>query len=93
MLGGLFQARTRGVLHSTAAHDNIWFLLGLLIGEELLQIDKHFPEELPVLIAAGLRFSALYRQAAEHLEKVGRLQFVQAEDLDNASWLGQRILI
>lgn len=93
LLGGLFQTRTRGVLHSAPAHDNIWFLLGLLIGEELLQIDKHYPEELPVLIAAGVRFSALYRQAAEHLDRVDRLQFVQAEDLDNASWLGQRILI
>ena len=93
LLGGLFQARTRGVLCSSPVSDNIWFLLGLLIGEELLQIDKHYPKELPVLIAAGARFSALYRQVAEHLEKVDRLQFVQAEDLDNASWLGQRILI
>lgn len=93
LLGGLFQARTRGVLYSAPAHDNIWFLLGLLIGEELLQIDRYYPENLPVLIAAGARFSELYRKAAEHLDTVGRLQFVEADDLDNASWLGQKVLI
>jgi 2-dehydro-3-deoxygalactonokinase len=93
LLGGLFQARTRGVLYSASAQDNIWFLLGLLIGEELLQINRHHPEALPVLIAAGARFSELYRMAADHLETAGRLQFVDADDLDNASWLGQKVLI
>lgn len=93
LLGGLFQARTRGVLYSAPAHDNIWYLLGLLIGEELLQIDRNHSRELPVLIAAGARFSELYRKAAEHLDAAVRLQFVQADDLDNASWLGQKVLI
>ena len=93
LLGGLFQARTRGVLHAAPANDNIWFLLGILIGEELLQIDRHYSADIPVLIAAGARFSELYRKAAEHLDTAGRLQFVEADDLDNASWLGQRVLI
>lgn len=93
LLGSLFQARTRGVLHAAPAFDNIWYLMGLLIGDELLQIERHHSAELPVLIAAGSRFRELYQRAAQQYDMLDRFQFVSADDLENASWLGQKMLI
>ena len=64
-----------------------------MYADSLLQIERNHSTELPVLIAAGSRFRGLYKRAAEQYDMLSRLQFVAADDLENASWLGQKMLI
>jgi 2-dehydro-3-deoxygalactonokinase len=93
LLGNLFQTRTRGVLKGASNKDNIWFLMGLLIGEEWRQLTARRVSSLPVLIAAGSRFGELYSKAAEVLGEGERVSRVMAEDMDLASTLGHRLLM
>ena len=44
LLGNLFQTRTRGVLHQHPSSTNVWFLVGLLIGEEWVTFKDHHSE-------------------------------------------------
>ena len=93
LLGNLFQARTRGVLQNASNTDTIWFLMGLLIGEEWCQLIKRRASNLPILVAAGSRFGELYSKAAEILGVEQRVSRVLAEDMDLASSLGHRLLL
>ena len=93
LLGNLFQTRTRGVLQNASNTDTIWFLMGLLIGEEWCQLIKRRSSNLPVLVAAGSRFGELYSKAAETLGVEDRVSRVLAEDMDLASSLGHRLLL
>ena len=93
LLGNLFQTRTRGVLNGSAASDNIWFLMGLLIGEEWCQLKVRHSPEIPVLIAAGSRFGELYLRAAEFCGEADRISMVQPDLMDLASSEGQRLLL
>ena len=93
LLGNLFQARARGVLYDTPGCDNIWFLMGLLIGEEIIQMKRQYPDELPILIAAGKRFSHLYREAACVLDLEAQLIFVKPQEMEMASTEGHRLML
>ena len=93
LLGNLFQTRTRGVLKGASNTDNIWFLMGLLIGEEWCQLTTRRASNLPVLVAAGSRFGQLYSKAAVILGEGERLSRVLPEDMDLASSLGHRLLL
>ena len=94
LLGNLFQTRTRGVLHGAPSTDNIWFLMGLLMGDEWCQLATRHPGEVPVLIAAGRRFGQMYLKAA-NIVGVGddRLTCVLPEVMDAASAEGHRMLL
>ncbi|MBT5925358.1 MAG: hypothetical protein HOH33_01930 [Verrucomicrobia bacterium] len=93
LLGNLFQTRTRGVLHGSNATDNIWFLMGLLIGDEWCRLTARHESGIPVLIAAGSRFGELYLKAAGIIGIEGRLSCVLPEDMDLASSEGHRMLL
>jgi 2-dehydro-3-deoxygalactonokinase len=93
LLGNLFRTRTRGVLNGASNADNIWYLMGLLIGEEWCQLASRRASSLPVLIAAGSRFGALYSKAALILGEGERVCRVLAEDMDLASSFGQQMLL
>jgi 2-dehydro-3-deoxygalactonokinase len=88
LLGSLFQARTRGVLHQLAPSVNIWFLAGLLVGEEWKSIKEQYPKDLPILLAAGNKFSHLYRHAAHLMDVNNPIHVVQPEAMELASVAG-----
>lgn len=93
ILGSLFQTRTRGVLSKASSTDNIWFLMGVLIGGEWSQLMLRNPSRLPVLIAAGSRFGELYLKTAMILGVGDRVTCVSAEDMDLASTMGHRLFL
>jgi len=92
-LGSLFQARTRGVLHQQPAYDNIWYLMGALIGDELMHIHRQHAKDTPILVAASPRFSALYREVANRLDPEAAWHFAGPEEMKTASTLGHRLFL
>ncbi|MGB1780844.1 MAG: 2-dehydro-3-deoxygalactonokinase [Limisphaerales bacterium] len=93
LLGNLFQTRTRGVLHQHPSSTNVWFLVGLLIGEEWVTFKEHHSGDLPVLLAAGNKFSHLYDQAARTLELTNPIHTVEPSTMEMASSLGHALFI
>jgi 2-dehydro-3-deoxygalactonokinase len=61
--GSLFRVRTRAVLDGAPAHENTWFLSGLLIGAELTEVCRSVTDR-PIILAAPAQFSELYSLAS-----------------------------
>ena len=66
---------------------------GLLIGEEWVTFKEHRPGDLPVLLAAGNKFSHLYGQAARTLELTNPIHTVEPSTMEMASSLGHALFI
>jgi 2-dehydro-3-deoxygalactonokinase len=62
LAGNLFQTRVRTVLQKVAPTINRWFLSGLLIGSELVDLMAQVPD-VPVLLAAAEPLHVAYRAA------------------------------
>jgi 2-dehydro-3-deoxygalactonokinase len=81
---GLFQVRVRSVLHRSEPHRNAWFLAGLVLGAEGLDLVR-WGAELPIVIAGAAHFSESYRTVIETLGAADRLTVVSPERLLQAT--------
>ncbi len=77
---GLFQVRVRSVLGGEGRAGNSWYLAGLVIGAEILDLLAWDPDpSTPILLAASARFAATYRMAVGHLGGGARVGFAGSE--------------
>jgi 2-dehydro-3-deoxygalactonokinase len=90
LAGGLFQTRVRTVLHAVSPPTNRWFLSGLLIGSELMDLRAQ-ELDVPVLLAAPEPLTVAYRAAFEIFGFGETLSVVQGMSL--ASVRGHHALL
>ena len=81
---GLFQVRVRSVLHPSEPGRNAWFLAGLVLGAESMDLVRWDPG-LPIVLAGAAHFSESYRTVFEALGAVDRLTVVPPERLLHAT--------
>jgi 2-dehydro-3-deoxygalactonokinase len=92
LAASLFQTRVRTVLHAVSPAVNRWFLSGLVIGSELVDlVDSDF--EGPILLAAAEPVAAAYQGALEKLGLASRLTHVPPEQVALASVQGHQVLL
>jgi 2-dehydro-3-deoxygalactonokinase len=87
----LFQTRARALLQGEPPAENRWYLSGLIIGAELIDLltaDKN----LPLLLAAPEPMHAAYLLAAETLGLSQNLSAVPPAEMAQASVRGHRVL-
>jgi 2-dehydro-3-deoxygalactonokinase len=92
LAGSLFQTRVRTVLQKVPPAANRWFLSGLLIGSELVDLRAQEPD-VPVLLAAAEPLHVAYRAAFEVLGLRGKLSVVPPEEMSLASVRGHYALL
>jgi 2-dehydro-3-deoxygalactonokinase len=92
LAGSLFQTRVRTVLQKVPPAANRWFLSGLLIGSELVDLRAQEPD-VPVLLAAAEPLHVAYRAAFEALGFWGKLSVVPPEEMSLASVRGHHALL
>ena len=90
--GSLFQTRVRTVLQNVPPPVNRWFLSGLLIGSELVDLMAQEPD-VPVLLAAAEPLHVAYRAAFEVLGVGGKLSVVPPEEMSLALVRGHAALL
>jgi len=89
---GLFQTRVRTVLQNVSPAVNRWFLSGLLIGSELVDLMAQ-KSDVPVLLAASEPLNFAYRAAFENLGFGETLSVVPPEEMSLASVRGHAALL
>ena len=92
LAGSLFQTRVRTVLQNVPPTVNRWFLSGLLIGSELVDLMTQEPN-VPVLLAAAEQLHVAYRAAFEVLGVGDKLSVVPPEAMSLASVRGHHALL
>jgi 2-dehydro-3-deoxygalactonokinase len=92
LAGSLFQTRVRTVLQKVPPIMNRWFLSGLLIGSELVDLMAQEPD-VPVLLAASEPLNVAYRAAFEILGFGETLSVVPPEEMSLASVRGHHTLL
>jgi 2-dehydro-3-deoxygalactonokinase len=92
LAGSLFQTRVRTVLQNVPPTVNRWFLSGLLIGSELVDLVAQEPD-VPVLLAAAEPLHVAYRAAFEVLGVGDKLSVVPPEEMSLASVRGHHALL
>ena len=80
---GLFQVRTRAVLGRRPLNENTWFLSGLLIGAEVVDISR-VAMEWPIVLAAARELSEPYAVALRTLHTTSRWLQLPPEAVENA---------
>lgn len=80
----LFQVRVRSVLRGVDSGRNAWFLAGLLMGAEVLDLLR-WDSGLPIVLAGASHFSESYRVVLEVLGAEGRLNVVPPDRLRHAT--------
>ena len=92
LAGSLFQTRVRTVLQNVPSTVNRWFLSGLLIGSELVDLLAQEPDA-PVLLAASEPLNVAYRAAFEILGVGDKLSVLPPEEMSLASVRGHHALL
>lgn len=92
LAGSLFQTRVRTVLQNVPPTVNRWFLSGLLIGSELVDLRAQ-QLNVPVLLAAAEPLHLAYRAAFEVLGVGDKLSVVPPEEMSLASVRGHHALL
>ena len=92
LAGSLFQTRVRTVLQKVPPTVNRWFLSGLLIGSELVDLMAQEPD-VPVLLAAADPLHVAYGAAFEVLDVGDKLSVVPPEEMSLASVRGHQALL
>lgn len=88
----LFQTRVRTVLQSVTPAVNRWFLSGLLIGAEVVDLTTREPS-LPILLAAPNALRPAYDLAFQTLGLANRTTVVPPDEMALASVRGQLMLL
>ncbi len=86
LTGSLFSVRVRDVVHNRSPQENHYFLSGLLIGEEVRQVEN---EKGAVYLAASGSVLELYRLALEIDPAGERLKVFNGQSLERALLSGQ----
>lgn len=81
---GLFQVRVRSVLRAVEKGGNAWFLAGMLMGTEVMDLLR-WDSGLPIVLAGASHFSESYRLVFEALGAEGRWVVVPADRLRHAT--------
>jgi 2-dehydro-3-deoxygalactonokinase len=89
---GLFQVRVRSVLHRSEPDRNAWYLAGLVLGAEGLDLVR-WDAELPIVIAGAAHFSESYRTVIETLGAADRLTVVPPERLLQATLRSHALIL
>jgi 2-dehydro-3-deoxygalactonokinase len=89
---GLFQVRVRSVLHRSEPDRNAWYLAGLVLGAEGVDLVR-WGAELPIVIAGAAHFSESYRTAIETLGAVDRLIVVPPDRLLHATLRSHALIL
>ncbi|HEU0040248.1 MAG TPA: 2-dehydro-3-deoxygalactonokinase, partial [Verrucomicrobiae bacterium] len=92
LAGGLFQTRVRTVLQNVSPPVNRWFLSGLLIGSELVDLLAQ-KSDVPVLLAASEPLNVAYRAAFEILGFGETWSVVPPEEMSLALVRGHAALL
>lgn len=88
----LFHVRTRQVLRSIGPERNIWFLSGILVGDELNGVARNHGDATLCLIGEASRVS-LYREALKILAPTRRAENMREISLTAAIVAGQEQLL
>jgi 2-dehydro-3-deoxygalactonokinase len=92
LAASLFQTRVRTVLNAVPPSLNRWFLSGVLIGAEMMDLaNAAFTE--PILLAATESLSSPYQLALETIGLGKRLTVVDPAEVEGASVRGHRVLL
>jgi 2-dehydro-3-deoxygalactonokinase len=91
LAAGLFQTRVRTVLQNVPPLVNRWFLSGLLVGSELVELAAG-ESHTPVLLAAGEPLNAAYCLAFEILGLKKNLTVIPPGEMALASVRGHRVM-
>ncbi|MGE3308764.1 MAG: 2-dehydro-3-deoxygalactonokinase [Limisphaerales bacterium] len=90
--GALFQVRVRTVLGGVGTDANAWFLAGLMLGTEAVDLLR-WDRRLPIVLAGGAPFSAAYRAVFETLELSDRLTVIPPSRLAHATVRAHALLL
>lgn len=88
----LFQVRTQQVLRGVGPERNIWFLSGILVGDELKDVARNHEDTTLCLIGEASRVS-LYRETLKILAPPRRAEAVREISLTAAVVAGQEQLV
>ncbi len=88
----LFQVRVRTVLGGAGTDANAWFLAGLVLGAEVLDLTR-WDSELPIVLAGGSQFSAGYQVVFETLKRAERLTVIPPARLVHATIRAHALLL
>lgn len=80
----LFQVRVRSVLRGVDSGRNAWFLAGMLMGAEVLDLLR-WDSGVPIVLAGASHFSESYRAVLEVLGAADRLTVVPPDRLRHAT--------
>ncbi len=86
LAASLFRARARSVLDHVPAVENGWFLSGLLIGAELVDLVS-VSARVPIILAAAEPHRAAYELASTHLSAADRLVKISEATISQATVL------
>jgi 2-keto-3-deoxy-galactonokinase len=89
---GLFQVRVRSVLHRSEPDRNAWYLAGLVLGAEAVDLVR-WGAELPIVIAGAAHFSESYRAVFETLGLADRLRVVPPDRLLHATLRSHALIL
>lgn len=89
----LFQVRTRQVLHGKGGAGNRDFLSGVLIGAELVELEREGADGPPILVTGEGPLSARYREAVRKMGIGSRLINATSPDVGAATVAGQARLL
>lgn len=90
ILNSLFTVRTNQLFNRFSKTQNAFFLSGLLIGSELMDLLKK--QDCPIFLCSGKHLFGLYKIALEELELAGRTTFIEADLVERAAMTGQKII-
>ncbi|MDQ4141775.1 MAG: 2-dehydro-3-deoxygalactonokinase, partial [Bacteroidota bacterium] len=87
ILNSLFSVRTNQLFDSLNKTQNFYFLSGLLIGNELRNLQQH-PES-QIILSSGSNLYPFYQKAIEKLQLANQTIPVSPELIDKAAMVGQ----
>jgi len=88
----LFRVRARSVLERVSNGANAWFLAGLVMGSEILDLLR-WDTNLPLVLAGGVHFSSRYQRVVEVLGAADRLRLVPSESLRESTVRAHAMLL
>ena len=90
ILNSLFTVRTNQLFKRLNKTQNAFYLSGLLIGSELIDLVKK--HDCPLFLCSGKKLYSLYKIALEELELSARINFIATDLVETAAMTGQKII-
>lgn len=90
LLNGLFTVRTQDLFQTLGKRQNAYYLSGLLIGNELNDLNKN--QTVPLFLCSSSSMYHFYKIAIEKLNLLNRTTIVPMDVVDQAAIIGQVII-